>query len=170
MLRMIKLHACVSPQMYIAIQGNSLCLLYTRQLAKLPTILDIFTGIANTTSISIGWEGGGQVRRHKVSGKGYVCTKINQITSISTIVTSTCHTKHLNPWTNSLVSRVVIHSWLFACQGRWDHLKATPALVDVRQVSERSLRKADSLTFSSIKHMCCQSIDVANKWQWKVCL
>ena len=30
--------------------------------------------------------------------------------------------------------------------------------------------KVDSSTFSSIKHMCCWSIDVANRWWWKMCL
>ena len=30
--------------------------------------------------------------------------------------------------------------------------------------------KADCSTFSSIKHMCCWCIDVANRWRWKVYL
>ena len=136
MLRMIKAACmCFSTNLYMTIQDNTLCLLYTRQLAKLPTILDIFYWRSQYHQHSYGvggWRTGEET--HEVSGKGYVCTKNNQITSIGAIVTSTCHTKHLNPWTNSLASRVVIHSWLSACQGRWGHLKATPALVDVRQV------------------------------------
>ena len=46
----------------IAIQSNSLYLLYTGYLAEFPTILDSFiTGVANTTSTPIGWKGGGRV-------------------------------------------------------------------------------------------------------------
>ena len=45
----------------IAIQINSLYLLYTGYLAGFPAILDIFTDVANTTSIPIGWEGGGML-------------------------------------------------------------------------------------------------------------
>ena len=56
----------------IAIQVNSLCVLYIGYLAELPAILDsVFTGVANTTSTPIGWEGGGQVGSHKITGKGY---------------------------------------------------------------------------------------------------
>ena len=44
----------------IAIHGNSLCLLYTGQLAEFPTMLDSFMGVANTTSTLIGREGGGR--------------------------------------------------------------------------------------------------------------
>ena len=74
-----------------------------------------FTGVANNTSTLIGW---GQARSHKVAGKGYVFTKNSQMTSIGAIFTSTCHTKQLNPWPNSSVSCVVIHSWLSAYQGK----------------------------------------------------
>ena len=44
----------------IAIQSNSLYLLYTGELPGFPTILDsFFTGVANTSSIPTGWEGRG---------------------------------------------------------------------------------------------------------------
>ena len=46
---------------FIASQGNSLCLLYTGQLAELSVILNrFFTGVANSTSTPIGWEGVGR--------------------------------------------------------------------------------------------------------------
>ena len=54
---------------------------------------------------------------HEVAGKGYVFTKTSQMTSIGVIFTSTYHTKQLNPWPNSLASRVVNYSRLSACQG-----------------------------------------------------
>ena len=55
---------------------------------------------------------------HKVAGKGYVFTKTSQMASIGVIFTSTYHAKQLNPWPNSLPSRVVNYSQLSACQ--WD--------------------------------------------------
>ena len=55
---------------------------------------------------------------NEVVGKGYVFTKNSLMTSIGAIFTSTCHTKQLNPWTNSSASHVVIHSQLSACQGK----------------------------------------------------
>ena len=43
--------------------------------AELPAILDsFFTGVTNATSTPTEWEGGGQLRSHKVAGKGYVFT------------------------------------------------------------------------------------------------
>ena len=78
----------------------------------------------------MGWEGGEWLGSHKVAGEGYIFTKNIKMTFIGAIFTSTWHTKQLNPWTNSSASRVVIHSRLSACQG---YLKATQALVDVRQ-------------------------------------
>ena len=53
---------------------------------------------------------------HKVAGKGCVFTKNSQMTAIGTIFSSTCHTKQLNPRTNSSTCHVVIPSRLFACQ------------------------------------------------------
>ena len=60
-------------------------------LRKLPSMhnykyLEIdFTGIANTISTPIGWEGEGWVDSHKVAGKGYVDTENSQMASIGTI-------------------------------------------------------------------------------------
>ena len=100
----------------IAIQGNSLCLLYTGQLAEIAYhFRQFFTGIASITSTPIGW---GRMGSHKVMGKGYIFNKNSQMTFIGVIITSTCHIKSLNPWTNSSASCVVIHSWLSACQGK----------------------------------------------------
>ena len=49
----------VSSQIY-SYSSNSLYLLFIGWLAELPAILDrLFTGVANTTSTPIGWEGGG---------------------------------------------------------------------------------------------------------------
>ena len=58
-----------------------------------------------------------------MGGKSYVFTKNNQMTSIGAIFTSTCHTKKLNPWSNSSANRIVIHSWLSACQGKMGPFK-----------------------------------------------
>ena len=85
------------------------------------------TGVANTTSTSIGWEGAGQTGSHKVAGKGYVLTKNSQMTSNGVIFISICHTKQLNPWPNSSVSHVVNHSWLSACQGKMGLFKGHPS-------------------------------------------
>ena len=73
-----------------------------------------------------------------MEGKDYVFTKNSQMASIGAIFTSTCHTKQLNSWPNSSVSRMVNHIWLSACQGKMGPqvlglLKAARALVDVRQ-------------------------------------
>ena len=54
---------------------------------------------------------------HEVVGKGYVFTKTSQMASIGVIFTSIYHTKQLNPWPNSLASRVVNYSQLSACRG-----------------------------------------------------
>ena len=92
-------------------------------VAGFPTILDSFStppGVANTTSTTIGWEGGGQKGSHEVVDKGYISTKNSQMTSIATIFTSTCHTKKLNPWPNPSASHVVIHSLLHICLSRQD--------------------------------------------------
>ena len=64
----------------------------------------------------IGWEGEGQAGSHKVAGKGYINTENSQIVSIGAIYTSTYHTKQLNPWPNSSVSRMVNYRQLSACQ------------------------------------------------------
>ena len=73
-------------------------------------------------------------------GKGYVFNENREITSIGTILTTTCHTKQLNPLSNSSASRVVIHSRsCLLVKGRWGHLKATKALVDARQAQEEGL-------------------------------
>ena len=110
-----------------AIQGNSLCLLYTEQLAELPAILDsFFAGVANATSTPIVWEGGGQAGSQEVMGKGYVFTKNSQMTSIGIIFITTCHTKQLHPRANSSASHVVIHSQLSACQGKIGSFEGYP--------------------------------------------
>ena len=53
------------------------------------------------------------------------------------------------------------------------HLKTTWTLVDIRQTRERAWIKANCLTFGSITHMYCWSIDVAipngdknMSWDW----
>ena len=69
-----------------------------------------FTGVANTISTPIGWEGVRWVGSHKVDSKGLVNSENSQMTSIGAIFTFTYHTKQLNPWANSLASRVVNHS------------------------------------------------------------
>ena len=95
----------------IAIYNLSIHQLLGEYLAKFPTILDSFFGVANTTRV------GGCMSSHKVVGKGYVLTKTSQMASIGVIFTSTYHTKQLNPWPNSSASRVVNYSRLSACQG-----------------------------------------------------
>ena len=72
----------------IAIHSLSTHQLSNGYLAELPTILDIFPGIANTTITPIGVVGS-----HKVAGKGYVNTKNSQMSSISATLSSMYHTK-----------------------------------------------------------------------------
>ena len=73
----------------------------------------------------MGWEGGGWAGSYEVEGKDYVFTKNSQMTSM--VPFSPPHvtqlSKHLNPWTNSSASRVVIHSQLSACQGKMGPFK-----------------------------------------------
>ena len=38
------------------------------------------------------------------------------------------------------------------------------------KLEKKAWVKAGCSTFSSVKHMCCWCIDVANRWKWKVCL
>ena len=63
---------------------------------------------------------------HEVAGKGYVLTKTGQMASIGVIITSTYHTKQLNPWPNSSASRVVNYSQLSACQGDMQPFEGDP--------------------------------------------
>ena len=71
--------------------------------------------------------------------------------SISAIFTSTNYTKQLNPWTNSSASHVANYSWLCACQGRGNHLKATWALMDGWQSSEISHSKS---SLGNLQYQC----------------
>ena len=64
---------------------------------------------------------------HKMAGKGYVFTKTSQMASIDAIFISTYHTKQLNPWPNSLASRVVNYSQLSACQGDMQPFEGNPS-------------------------------------------
>ena len=64
---------------------------------------------------------------HKVAGKGYTSTENNQMASIDGIFTSTYHTKQLNPWPNSSVSRVGNYSQLSACQGEMEPFEEHPS-------------------------------------------
>ena len=53
------------------------------------------------------------------AGKGYVFTKNREMTSIGAILTSTCHTKQLNPCMAKLISQLCGDSqWQSACQGK----------------------------------------------------
>ena len=100
--------------------------------------------------------------------KSYIFTKNSQMASISAIFTSTCHTKQLNSSPNSSASRMMNHSRLPACQGKMEPFERHPSTRG--HLEKEAWVKADCTTFSSIKHMCCWSIDVVIKWQWKVCL
>ena len=57
----------------------------------------------------------------------YVFAKNREMTSIGAIFTSTYHSKQLNPWPNSLASRVVIHNQLSACQEKMGPFKGHPS-------------------------------------------
>ena len=63
---------------------------------------------------------------HEVVGKGYVFTKASQMASIGAILTTTYHTKQLNPWPNSPASREVKYSQLSACQGEMQPFEGDP--------------------------------------------
>ena len=96
-------------------------------LAKLPAILDSFTGIANITSTPIGWEGGEWGGSYNVASKGYINIANNQMVFIGAIFTSIYHTKQLNPWPNSLSSSVVNYTQFSACQGDLEPFEDHPS-------------------------------------------
>ena len=108
-------------------------------------------------SIPIGWESGGRRVAMKWQGNGYINTENSQMASISTIFTSTYHTKQLNLWPNSSASHVVNYNWLSAYQGcllikgRWSHLKTTWPLMAIWQTSETSHIKSSQANF---QHQC----------------
>ena len=107
----------------IAIYNLSIHQLLGEKLVEFPAILDSsFTGVANISSTPTG----GRVGSHEVAGKGYVLTKTRLMTFIGVIFTSTYHTKQLNPWPNSLASRVVNYSQLSACQGDMQPFEGDP--------------------------------------------
>ena len=86
------------------------------------------------------------------------------------IFTSTCHTKQLNPWPNSSVSRVVklvIHSQLSTCQGKMGPFIGHKSTCGHQTGLKKARVKADCSNFRSIQHMCCWCIDVANIWHEK---
>ena len=99
--------------------------------------------MANTTSTSIGWEGGWQAGSHKVVSKGYVNPENRQMASTGAIFTPTYHIKQLNPWQNSSVGHVVNYSWLSACQGEMepfqDHLHTHGRLTSLRNKPQLKL-------------------------------
>ena len=70
-------------------------------------------------------------------------SSLKQMAPIDAILTSTYHTKQLNPCSNSLVSRLVNYSWLSACQGDMGPFEGDQALVDVWQASEASHSKSN---------------------------
>ena len=70
------------------------------------------TGVLNTNSTPTGQEGGGRWVAMKWWEK---FTINNQAASIVAILTSTYHTKQLNPWPNSPDSQLVNYSQLSAC-------------------------------------------------------
>ena len=75
--------------------------------------------------------------------------------SIGAIFTLQYHTKHLNPWQISSASHVVNHSRLSVVKGRWGQLKATLALMNVRQALERALSKSGQfINFLAVLHIC----------------
>ena len=115
-----------------------------------------FTGIANATSTPIGWKGGWWVGSQEVVGKGYVLTKNNQMATIGAIFTPTYHTKQLNPCPNLSANHMVNYSRLYACQGRWSHLKTTLALMDILQASETQAKpqkhKPQQSSLGNIQH------------------
>ena len=62
-----------------------------------------------------------------MAGKGYMFTKNSQMTSIGAIFTSTCHTKQLNPWSDSSASHVVNHSQLTVYKGKMGLFEGHPS-------------------------------------------
>ena len=61
-------------------------------LAELPAILDsLFSGLVNTTSTSIGEEGGECWGNHEVLDSSDFKTKQSQMVSIETLLSSTYH-------------------------------------------------------------------------------
>ena len=81
---------------------------------------------------------------HEVVAKGYVLTKTAKWHSLVPFSPpyTLYYTKQPNPWPNSSASCAVNYSQLFACQGIWNHLQVTQALVDVWQTSETSHSKS----------------------------
>ena len=84
---------------------------------------------------------------HEVAGKRYVFTKTSQMASIGVIVTSTYHTKQLNPWPNSSASRVVNYSQLSACQGNMQPRRPVHSWTSDKP-QKQATAKATQATFS----------------------
>ena len=57
-------------------------------------------------------------------GKGCVFTINSQMASIGAILTSTYHTKQLNPWPNPSARRVVYYSQLSDCHGDMERFES----------------------------------------------
>ena len=102
----------------------------------------------------------------------YVFTKNSQMTSIGVIFTSTCHTKQLNPWTNSSASCVMIYRQLSVYWGKMVPFEGYPSThghqTGLRKRSECKQIVQPLAVLNTIA--CCWSTNVANKWGWKVCL
>ena len=82
---------------------------------------------------------------HEMVGKGYFFTKTGQMKSTGAIFTSTYHTKQLNPWPNSSVSRVMNYSWRSTCQEDIQSFEGEPRtlghLTSLRSTSQQKQPK-----------------------------
>ena len=79
----------------IAIHSLSVNQLLNGQVAGLFTILDIFTGIGNTTNTFIGVESGEMyLGSHEVVGNGYIHAENSQMAHIGAIISPIYHTEH----------------------------------------------------------------------------
>ena len=89
------------------------------------------------------------------------------MSSTGVIVTSTYHTKQLNPWPNSSASHVVNYSCLTACQGEMepfeDHLNTCGHLTNLRN-------KPQQLGNFQYQYLPELLMCTAIVWWWKVCL
>ena len=121
----------------IAIHNFFIRQLMSGQLVELPTILDSFTDIANTTSTSIGLEGGGTREPYGGRVKLHPLFKCQMILN-DAIFISTYHTKQLRKSNAIFISQSyelqLNCSSLFAYQGEafTDHLRACGHLTNLR--------------------------------------
>ena len=110
-----------------------------------------------------------------MAGKGYFFTKNRKMTSVGAIYTSKCHTKQLNPRPNSQASHVVIHSWLFTCQGKMGPFKGHLSTCGCQTGLRKRPKQKQTVQPSAVLNTCAigalmQLTDGDEMWDLKLCV